>query len=147
MPRRRLPPAVHLPGYTIVVEPNGVLVYTYTRAVGLEEASPAAACKRPPPAELDSDQGSTASDDSEESMTPPDHDKGEPYLVEGRPMLTCRIEPHQRERVMQLLSEGVEASYTRAARKYERYLRHMHREAAAEQRQKLQEHPTHRIIY
>ena len=141
MPRRRLPPAVHLPGYTIVVEPNGVLVYTYTRAVGLEEASPAAACKRrlprPPPAELDSDQGSTASDDSEESMTPPDHDKGEPYLVQGRPMLTCRIEPHQRRRVMQILAEGVHNEHTRRVRKYKRYLRRMRREAEAEAEQDL----------
>ena len=141
MPRRRLPPAVHLPGYTIVVEPNGVLVYTYTRAVGLEEASPAAACNRrlprPPPAELDSDQGSTASDDSEESMTPPDHDKGEPYLVEGRPMLTCRIEPHRRRRVMQVLAEGVHNEYTRRVRKYKRYLRRMRREAEAEAEQDL----------
>ena len=70
-------------------------------------------------------------------MTPPDHDKGEPYLVEGRPMLTCRIEPHRRRRVMQLLAEGVHNEHTRRVRKYKRYLRRMRREAEAEAEQDL----------
>ena len=140
-------PLVHLAGYTSFVEPDGTVVYTkktdslipkpmYSRET--HEEAYRRMCERRLPRltyeGLESDPGElTDSNDSEESMTPPDHAKGDSIMVHGKPCKTFRVEPHQRERVMQLLAEGVEASYTRAARKYERYLRCMHREAAAEQ--------------
>ena len=140
-------PLVHLAGYTSFVEPDGTVVYTkktdslipkpmYSRET--HEEAYRRMCERRLPRltyeGLESDPGElTDSNDSEESMTPPDHAKGDSIMVHGKPCKTFRVEPHQRERVMQLLAEGVEASYTRAARKYERYLRRMHHEAAAEQ--------------
>ena len=126
--KTNLCPIVDLPGYIVNEEANGALVYKRCRGVGAGMLVP------PADSSINTGPDFTDSDDSNESMTLPDYENGDPILVNGKPFAGCRIEPHKRGQAMRIFAEGLKIDYIRRVRKYKRYLRRIARENEEENR-------------
>ena len=126
--KTNLCPIVDLPGYIVNEEANGALVYKKCRGVGAGMLVP------PADSSINTGPDFTDSDDSNESMTLPDYENGDPILVNGKPFAGCRIEPHKRGQAMRIFAEALQIDYIRRVRKYKRYLRRIARENEEENR-------------